>query len=285
MAKKVTKVAKEDNLNDLLGELNASVEEAPTVKDEEKNRPVISQGRIMTEYAGVSTAYKILEERKDILGSELKSTVWEEFTDQWFSSKTKPSNPKIESKTGFKPDCQAIYQCRTNFKVQYREGVSGRNAVIDPLKEVGISDEIANKIFDENLEIVVENSLRPFNELAQGCWIAGDGGREFVPATDVQKAAAKKLLNFVIGKEAEPLTSAERVECLVKETRYEVKAGFLERAAYYCKSADQLRALLTVIKPGEAISHVKFAQNNDIVTRNERLEHIFHNLLFGEEAA
>ena len=280
--KKVVKV--EPNLDDLLGELNASIEEAPAVKDEEKNRPVFSQGQIMTEFAGVSTAYKILEERKDILGSELKSTVWEEFTNQWFSSKAKPSNPKIESKIDRKADCQAIYQCRTNFKVQYREGLSGRNAVIDPLKEVGISDEIANKIFDENIEIVVENSLRPFNELAQGSWVSGDGGKEFSPSTDVQKSAAKKLLNFVIGKESEPLTSAERVECLVKETRYEVKAGFLDRAAYYCNSANQLRALLTVIKPGEAISHVKFAQSDTEADKNGRLENIFHHLLFGEAA-
>jgi hypothetical protein len=283
--KKVVKAKVESSLEDLLNEVSASIDEAPAAKDEEKNRPVfpqeLRQGQIMTEFAGVSEAHNLLKERKDILGSELKSTVWEEFTNQWFIAGSKPSNPKIESKINRKADCQAIYQCRTNFKVQYREGLSGRNAVIDPLKEVGISDEIANKIFDENLEIVVENSLRPFNELAQGSWVSG----EFSPSTDVQKSAAKKLLNFVIGKESEPLTSAERVECLVKETRYEVKAGFLDRAAYYCNSANQLRALLTVIKPGEAISHVKFAQSDTEADKNGRLENIFHHLLFGEAEA
>lgn len=285
MAKKVTKVTKEDDANDLLGELNASVEETTTVKG--KSRSVFPQEQ-MVEYAGISTALKIIKERNDILGSELKSTVWEELTNQWFSSKTKPNNPKIESKIGFKPDCQALYQCKSNFKVQLRDGLSGRNAVIDPLKDVGFSEEIANKIFDENLEIVIENSLRPFNELAQGYWISGDGGRDFVPATDIQKTAAKKLLNFVIGKEAEPLTAAERVACLVKVTRYEVKSGFLNRAVYYCNSVNQLRDLLAIIKPGEALSNVQFAQSDTKEVKNSRLEKMFHDLLFlpkEEEAA
>ena len=272
MSKKEKSV--EPNLDDLLGALNEQVEEKVKIGDEEKNRPVVSAPEIMTEFAGVKTAFDVLEERKDILGSELKSTVWDEFTNLWFSNKVKPSNPKIETKNGRKADCQAIYQCRLPLKVQYREGLSGRAAVIDPLKEVGLNDVIANKVFDENLEIVVENSLRPFNQLAQGAWVSG----EFNPATDIQKAAATKLLNFVIGKASEPLTAAERVECLVKETRYVVKAGFLDRAVNYCETVDQLRALLTVIKPVEAISQVKFAQSDTDDQKNTRLREIFSEL-------
>jgi hypothetical protein len=272
-SKKVTP----DVEDDMLGMLEASVEEKPVTKGE-KDRPVVSAPAIMTEFAAVKTAFDVLEERKDILGGELKSTIWEEFTNLWFASKARPSNPKVETKKGRNPDCQAIYQCRTNFKVQYREGVSGRAGVIDPLKEIGFSDEMANKIFDENLEIVVETALRPFNELRNGSWSSGEGGKEFKPATDVQKSAANKLLNFVVGKDAEPLTAAERAECIVKDTNYIVKAGFLDRAVHYCNSADQLRALLTVVKPGEAVSYVKFAQSDTEDEKNTRLREVFSEL-------
>ena len=273
----------EASLEDMLGALNDSVEEVtPVTETKEKNRPTINSTGLMTEYAGITTALKTVEERKDIVGRELKDSLWTDFTNLWFQSKAKPSNPKVETKKNNRPDCQAIYQCRTNFKVQYREEVSGRASVIEPLRDLGFSDAQASKIFDENIEIVVETVLRPFNELAQGAWVSGEGGKEFKPATDVQKVAATKLLAFVIGKESEPLSPSERAECLVKETRYEVKSGFLERAAHYCKDANQMRALLTIIKPGEAISHIKFAQSDTDEEKNGRLEELFHGLLFGE---
>jgi len=287
MAKKdkKNKPTAEPNLDDLLGALGETVEEKVPAAEKEKPRPTFSASELMTDYAGTVVAAKVLTEHKDIVGAELKDAIWTEFTDLWFSTKARPSNPKVETKKGSRPDCQAIYQCRTNFKVKYREDLSGRAAVIDPLRDLGFSDTKAAQIFDENIEIVVETALRPFNELAQGAWVTGEGGREFQPATDVQKAAAAKLLNFVIGKDAEPLTQVERTECLVKETRYVVKAGFLDRAAHYCTNAAQLRALLTVVEPGEALSSVKFAQNDTDAEKNTRLETLFHDLLHGEAAA
>jgi hypothetical protein len=67
------------------------------------------------------------------------------------------------------------------------------------------------------------------------------------------------------------LTDEERKSVIVKQSKYVVKTGFMERATTYCKDADQLRALLTVLKPQIAVSHMKYAISDNKKQKNERL--------------
>lgn len=274
-----------DDLDALMGGLGEQIQEAS--KDTGKHRTTVgavgATQQLMVEYCGVDAAFKIADSRKKVVGAELKGKIWEELTNLWFSTKSQPSNPKVETKKGTRTDCSCIYQVRASFKLNIPEGGSGRAPAIQALNAAGFDDEMAGKIFDENIEIVIEMGLKPLNELAKGKWVSGDGGQEFVPATDVQKAAAAKILKFAQGLAAEALTAQERAEALQKETSYIVKAGFLDRAANYCDSADQLRALLAVIKPGEALSQIKFAAADSGEEKNSRIEAAFHGLLFAED--
>lgn len=271
-----------DMLDDLLGGLEATVVEQP--KGDEKYRPTVeAETGLMIAYTGIHAIHKVVDEKKKELGDNLKAEVWENFTNLWFSQKSRPSNPKVETKTaGGKIDCSTIYQVRASFKVNAIEGsTSARAAVIQALVMAGIAEEMANKVFDENIEIVIETGFKPFNEIAKGKWVAGEGGKDFIPATDIQKAAAVKLLAWAKGESTEFLTPQERMEVLAKDTTYIVKAGFLDRVAHYCHSADELRAILTVIEPGEALSAVKFAASDTPKERHERMEQHFHDVLYG----
>ena len=266
--------------DDLLGKLEGALPETP--KEHEKERPTLSPTEaLMVEYAGVHAAAKICDDRKKIAGDELKSHLWDQFLEAWFEAGSKPSNPKVQTLVGKRVDCSAIFQVRATFKVQAPEDhSSARGAVLEALRNVGFEDDIADDIFDENIEIEIETGLRPFNELVQGKWVTGKGGKEFIEATDVERSAAQKLLALVTNADkAKPLTNEERAVVLHKQTRYIVKAGFMERAATYCDSVDELRKLLTVIKPGEALSHVKFAATESEENRCQRIVEHFCELV------
>lgn len=276
----------EELLADLLGMVPDAAQGAKAEK--KSDRPVLdADTELMIEFAGAHVCSKIATERKDVLGDQLKAQVWQSLTDQWYEAGAKPSNPKLQAKQGSKVDTSAIFQLKAMFKVQAdSEDNSARGAVTSALVTVGFDTDQANLIYDENVEAEMVTEIRPFNELIQGRWISGDGGREFVPASDVEKSAAKKLLAVATGAATpEPLDAEERAAVIQKKLVYQVKAGFLDRAANYCDDANQLRALLTVIKPQVALSHVKYAQQASGNEKHRRILAAFTEILMGEEAA
>jgi hypothetical protein len=276
MAKKPTKVS----AIDLLSQLQNQVVEISGKDNSE--RPVIDEDTsLMMEYAGVHAVSKIADAKKKLVGDELKDQLWKKFTENWFTQKVKPGNPKIVSKLNGREDCVAIYQIKAVFTVKaVPDHPSARGAVTTALELVGIHPEVANRIYDENIDVEIITALRPFNELAHGRYVSGVGGREFVPATEVQKSAANKLLAVATGAaDASPLTNEERNEAIIRESRYVVKAGFMERAVNYCQTVDQLRKLLTVIEPQPALSGVKFAAASSETEQATRTLNVMRELL------
>lgn len=290
-AKKKVEEAPAPSGMDMLGMLGDAVPEKKPAKDAHDDRPTIeADTELMVEFAGAHICSKITTERKDLVGAQLKEQVWQHLTDQWFANRTKPSNPKMQIKKGGKVDTSAIFQLKATFKVQSlpldEANNSARGAVTGAFMAVGFDQETAEQLMDENVEAEMVTELKPFNELIQGKWISGKGGREFVPASDEEKSAAQKLLAVATGaSQPEPLTADERAACITKKLVYQVKAGFMERAANYCEDADQLRALLTVVKPQRALSHVKFAAAQSENERNKQVLAAFTEILMGEEAA
>ncbi len=110
-------------------------------------------------------------------------------------------------------------------------------------------------------------TLRPFNELINGHYV----GKTFVKATKEETNAGEKLLALVMGKKAKPLTEDEKNLVIRKEERFKVKAGFFERLASYCKSADQVLTVLQVITPTHFVSHMKFGVSDTPEHRHSRL--------------
>lgn len=270
---------------DLLGALEGMVDEKPKAKSTATDRPELQilqeTQQLLTEFAGIAEVFKLVDEKKKQLSEEFKDSVWTQFTDTWFSaSGGRPKNPTIQSTKNGKPDCSAIFQLKAMFKVQVPQDGTPEDA----LKAVGFNAKTAKKIVDENVDTVVETGLRPFNELLNGKWVSGKGGKQFIEATEVEKAAAKKLLAYATAQgegtvEVAPLTTEERAKAFQKNTSYVVKSGFLDRAVTYCKSADELRGLLTVITPQQAVSSVKFGKSDSADTHNGRMIDVFSELI------
>jgi hypothetical protein len=284
MAKKKKK-KKELTPEDLLGDLNQQIPEGDEEKKKDTRPTLSTEQEKMVEFASLSAISKIVEARKKVAGDELKEHLWQKITDKWFEAGSKPSNPKVEIKRGKSVDCSCIFQVRSNMKVICpQDHPSARGAVTEAMVKVGFKPEVAEKIYDENVEVEVKNSVRPFNELVFGTWITGKNGKELKKATDVERSAATKLMAAIQNKPAEDFTGEEQSVLLTKETKYVVVGGFLDRAPTYCEDADQLRKLLTVLVPGMALSHVKFAQSDNEAVQVKRALKAFAALL-GVEVA
>ena len=272
-------MAKKQKPDDLLGALNAQIGGDSKPKGKAKPaRPELklleATQDLLIELAGITEVYNIVEQRKSVLSDEFKSQTWEQFTDHWFAVGSRPKNPKVQHE-----DSQGIFQLKAMFKVVVPED----GDVDDALKAAGFEEKVRDKIIEENVDHVTETGPRPFNELLHGHYISGEGGRQFIEANEVEQSAAKKILAFMTadgGKKVsvEPLTAEERMAAITKSEKYVVKAGFMERAAAYCKNAAQLRALLTIIKPQVAVSHMKFAEKASGREKIERIQAVFNAL-------
>ena len=277
MAKRKTQDA-----NDLLGDLNNIAgdskpkQEAPKASDRPELTLLKETQELLAELSGVSAVEKIVTARKDALQEEFKTDAWEQFTESWYKAGGRPKNPSVNTKRhDGKPDCSGILQIKAQFKVNAPED----GKAVDALIAVGFNKKLAEKIVEENVDEVVETGYRNFNDLVKGRYISGKGGRQWVDSTDIEKSAGTKLMKFTMGQESEALTTEERQVALVQTTKTVVKAGFMERAATYCEDVDELRALLTVIKPTTAMSHLKFAKSESEEGRTERLKEVFNDLV------
>jgi hypothetical protein len=276
---KVAKKKKKKDGEELLGDLNKEIPEGDKPKEK---RPVMdAEQKMMRDYVSAHYCSKLADTRKKISGDALKSHLWQKFTDGWFEQKSKPSNPKVEVKKQGKTDCSVMFQVKSAFKVKYpADHSSARGAVLESLRNVGFADKTAEQIYDENIDVEVKTAVRPFNELVNGRWISGKSGKEFVESSDTEKQAAQKLLALITdSQKATPLTNEERAVILTKTTNYVVKGGFMERAALYCKDADELRTLLTVITPQLALSYVKFAAAESEAVRDWMALNAFAQIL------
>jgi len=275
-------MAKKKKADDMLGALNAQLGGGKFKSNAKAARPELklleSTQDLLIELAGITEVFNIVDKRKSILSDEFKSETWEQFTDHWFAVGSRPKNPKVVH-----DDSQGIFQLKAMFKVIVPED----GDVDDALKAAGFEKKIRDKIIDENVDYVIETGPRPFNELLHGHYVRGEGGRQFIEATEVEQSAANKILAFITAESSgkkvsvEPLTFEERQVSITRSERHIVKAGFMERAATYCKNAVQLRALLTVIKPQVAVSHLKFAEKANAKEKIERMQIVF-NSLFAE---
>jgi hypothetical protein len=285
--KKAKAKAKKLTPEEKLAKLSEQVDETP---QETKDRPTLNPDEaLMSEYAGAYSCWKFMEEKKEALADEVKEYLWGDFVARWFDAKTKPANPKIETKVNGKADCGGNFQVVSTFSVQTETEKVGdkekqkisREAVIKALLDVGFEDEVAEKIVDENVDVVEESGLKPHSQLLNGHYVSVKGKREFVEATEIERSAADKILDFVLGdeEEVEPLTPEERKAATYKTTKFVVKGGFLERAANYCESVEELEALLLVIQPQKKLSHTKFAKSDTESGRHKKMLEVFANFL------
>jgi hypothetical protein len=186
--------------------------------------------------------FDIFESHLKIIKSDLKSEVFRLWAEQMFSQKAKPVNPKLAlNNEDGNPDMSGVFIIQAKFKVSATTAEEAQEMLV----AVGLSEEDAEKLVTAEIDFTPMSALRSFNELVKGHKV--DGG--FVEATAQEEAIAQKLMLFVMGQKTEPITEEERAVVLLNQPNIQVKHGFLDRVANYCKTAEQLHGVFTVVSP------------------------------------
>jgi hypothetical protein len=257
---------------ELLGQLN---EITPEQEEKTTNRPTLDlDGAALTAFESwIATdhVYQGAREEKKIKGETLKEELFKIWTKLIWGMKSIPTNPFVRSVKNGLTDSQAIFQVQNRFIVDISdEEKSPQDTILKQLVQIGISKKKAENLVKNELIFTPHLNI-PLSDLVYGSTI----NREWTPPTETTKSAAQKLMNYVVAKDCnqlEPLTDEERKAIFRKRRGVRVKEGFLQRIFSYVASLSQLRALLKIIKPIHYTSHGKFAINDSVREKDDRLK-------------
>lgn len=231
----------------------------PKAKAKTPDKPVKVLGDELGAWVASAEIFDVIEARKGVEAGPINARLLAEFTEQLFSQGFQPVNPRVVTERDGEVDHQANWTVQAKFKLQAKTSAELKSN----LHEVLGSDDL----FDNEIDCTPLTTLRPFNELVIGHY----EGKDFVQATPQEEAVATKLLTFVQGQKAVPLTDAERDLVLVHQDQMKVKPGFFDRVKGYCKTVDELRGVFGVITPVHFLSHAKFAVSDNPQERQDRL--------------
>lgn len=201
--------------------------------------------------------------------SQLCEYALEKISDKIFSLGCHPGNPNV-----FIKNDKGVVDHKFNLVMQDKfkldvpkeipEGENPTNFLrsyyIELLTSVGLSDEKATTLVDEELEIYPVTGVRSLTDLIDGHY--GEK-RIWIEATDEEREAGSRLAALLTwdgtGATPQPLTPEDKSLVVRRDNSVTVRAGFYSRCCQYVKSAEQLRNVFTVIKPVLFPSYAKFA--------------------------
>ena len=210
-----------------------------------------------------------LENSKDILNE----ICLQEFCTKYFESRSRPSNPQLETEKNNTVDHTASWLFTDKFKVklpEVTEGLDAKSVYISAFTDSGLHPHDAESLVNNELILNPVIGVRPITDLLTGHY---GSGREFVPATEIEKSAGKKLAMFLTasGKTTiEGLTDDEKIALIHRDSGVTLRDGFLERVCAYAKSVDQLIAIFNLIKPVSYPAYPKFAVGDNPVEQSNR---------------
>lgn len=211
-----------------------------------------------------------LENAKD----QLNDICLEAFVQKFLEARNKPSNPQLALTSGSSDDCTANWMFTDKFKVRLPEvpdGVDAKETFAQAFVEAaGLDEDNAQKIVDTELLLNPVIGVRPINDLLSGHF---SNGREFVPATEVEQSAGRKLAAFLSATgdvKLSPLTPEEKVAIIQRDNGVTVRAGFLDRVTNYVQTPEQLMGIFKLLVPVVYPAQPKFAINDSPVRQSER---------------
>ena len=239
---------------DALKALAAKTPQKPAAASK-KARPTLTltpEGQeALATWAGYKKVFEPIKTRLENAAAELNAAAIAEFSNVMFAGKCQPQNPALQT-THNGVDIESMFLVTAKFTPNNVQPKSEADAIA-ALVAAGMSHANAEKLVQTELSYTPKTGLKNFKELIEGRK-QGDG---FVPATAAQQAVAQKLLDFVMNQ----LTDAERDLVVDNIPDVRVNDGFLDRLASYCDNADQVRAVLTLIKPVYYPKGAKFGTN------------------------
>lgn len=194
-----------------------------------------------------------------------------------FDNKAKPSNPLVVIRKEDNKTVDHQFQFMMNDKFKYRfpdipEGVSARSHLIGVFVDLGLEEDDAANLIDNEIDFNPIVGLRSLTELIEGHY--GEE-REWIDSTDEEKTAGNKLAKMLMWdgdlfKLPDPLTPDEKAIVLNRSSGMQVKAGFYDRVANYVQNVDQLMAIFKVIQPIVYPAYPKFAVSDTETVKTAR---------------
>jgi hypothetical protein len=276
MAKKtVAPVVATPNAANLLMQMAAGGKKKTTAA-KKPDRPILELTPTAEENFRAWVPAKILADHFDEHLKNVVTQLDEEliplYVKSMWEAKSQPQNPKLVAKKDGLPDLEGMLVVQERFSIaspDVTDGSDPAEAMVAILVGVGLLEVNAKKLVENEFDFMPQVDIH-LTELLHG---KKDGKSWREPST-VEKTAATKVINFISGVKTDSLTDEERAVLTVTTmTKVTCKSGgFLERAAGYCTTFEQLKNLITIVMH-PVMSHrgAKFGISESLDERNSRL--------------
>jgi serine/threonine protein kinase len=189
-----------------------------------------SEAEIFERYAAAKALYEDVKEQLERHQQAVQDLLWRKLLQSWHQERSRPANSRV-----------AIPNSRAAGLVQIRESSTCELPEGQPLaavlQQAGFSKERAEAIAASEYCEETELGMKPWKTLAKS-----------------QPDLAAKIQQLL----EKGLTAEEKQEAIVQSVTGKVKKGFLERAAQYAETEEELQKLLSVFKPQIVLTQVTF---------------------------
>lgn len=250
---------------DLLAGLAGRAKTPEKKSEAKKQHPELSisddTGNLYRRFAKAKQLYDVVEGELNAVKGELNSDLLDSWTDGLWSQKAWASSPaiKVRDASG-RIEAEGLFIVQEKFpKLQIPDNERPSESIIEGLTAPSqpgdvatepLSVDDATSLVENEINFAPQLALRPFNELVNGHYVE----RQFIEATDAEKAVGQKLLEFVTNN----LTPEEQELVLLNKPQTIVKKGVLQRLAGYVKSKRQLVRVLQYVVPTAYPKGAKF---------------------------
>lgn len=276
------------SLNDLFAKADKQVVTAPKQATAPADRPILNlSAELAAEfetYIGFRSVWDKIDTQKDNQQQIVKEGCFDAYTEYvWNRKSTPPKNPKVEVKEGGKVKHSAIFQVQGRFKVDVEIGEIPDNqapedAVVAAIREItDMSEEDVVCLVNNEIDFTPDRGFKNFTKI-------------FQEGSDEEKASLTKLMMYVMA-DGSSKTGKATVDAFTVEDRQNLMFNtarasvidpkkFLDRLPNYVHSLEQLRAVLTVIKPTHVYpSHIAFMKGSNVSEQTEALKEVAASML------
>lgn len=278
------------SLNDLFAKADKQVVTAPKQATAPKasDRPILELPADVTAefetYIGFRSVWDKIDTQKNNQQQIVKDGCFDAYTQYlWDRKSTPPKNPQVQVKEGSKVKHSAIFQVQGRFKVDVEIGEipddqSPEDVVVAAIREItDLSEEDATLLVNNEIDFTPDRGFKSFTKI-------------FQEGSEDEKVSLTKLMMMVMADGSEKtgkitvdaLTPEDRANLMFNTARASVidPKKFMDRLPNYVHSLEQLRAVLTVIKPTHVYpSHIAFMKGSNVSEQTEALKEVAATML------
>ena len=241
-----------------------------------------SQILIAERFVEVKSVSEKIEASLEASKNDLYPILQNFLIEKMWNTKSRPTNPLILIKRrDGSVDHQFQFILSDKFSISCPDNIEDRfQYFMGLLDQCGLSEDDSERLLENEVYFESVVGFKSLDVLTNGK--LGEG-RAWIESTQEEKIVGQKLATLMTWRGGyplpEPLTEKENILLIDMSNKVQVKAGFLERVAQYCKTKEQLVLVLTIFKPTMYAIHVKFGLEQNDNKKNERQNKIAQRII------